>query len=103
MSNAEARIVPSLPPPGRRHFRFRRKVVQATGDHQLRDFLVLKLFVGDVASAVASILFASVIVIAAWPVVQTDYANWLSTEMFETLPLLVGISALLGVYRSSSK
>jgi len=103
MSNAEARIVPSLPPPGKRLFRFRRKATRAAGDYRLRDFPVLKLFIGDVASAVAAIALPSLILPIAWPVVQTDFADWLWTEMSMTLPLMVGISALLGVYRSSTK
>jgi lipopolysaccharide/colanic/teichoic acid biosynthesis glycosyltransferase len=42
-------------------------------------------------------------VTAAWPIVQVGLGDWLEIQMAVTLPLLIGISALLGVYRSSTR
>lgn len=107
MSNVEARVGPTLPPSSRnRSFRLRGKLRAAPVAHangQPRGWLVVKLVLGDLLAGAVAIVCASIMAAVAWSAVQPGFVEWLSTVMSMTLPLLIGISALLGVYRLSTK
>jgi exopolysaccharide biosynthesis polyprenyl glycosylphosphotransferase len=106
MSNVEARVASALPPSGAKPVGFRGTAYGgplAAVERRSRGLSVLKLLAGDILSGAAAIMLASVVVTSAWPIVQTEFSDWMWTHVSMTLPLLVGVSSLLGIYRSNVK
>ncbi|WIM12340.1 exopolysaccharide biosynthesis polyprenyl glycosylphosphotransferase [Enhydrobacter sp.] len=54
-------------------------------------------------SGAIAITIAFSAAVAIWPTSHVDFADWLLSEMSALLPLLAGISAILGVYRPTTK
>ena len=107
MSNVEARLGPVAPPSGQGPpFGLRDRVVRTPpAEERSRSgrFPTLRLLLGDIVSGTIAITIAVSTVVAIWPDVRSGFADWLWSEMFVMLPLLIGISAILGVYRPSTK
>ena len=106
MSNVEARVASALPPSGNGPIGFRGRAhggPLAAAERRSRGFSVLKLLAGDIVAGAVAIVLASMAVTSAWPIVQTEFVDWIWTHMSMTLPLLVGVSSLLGIYRSNVK
>jgi Undecaprenyl-phosphate galactose phosphotransferase WbaP len=107
MSHVEARLGPAVPPSGQGPtFGLRDRVARtalAEGTARSGRFPTLRLLLGDIISGTIAITIAAAAVIAIWADVRSGFADWLWTEMSAMLPLLIGISAILGVYRPSTK
>ena len=107
MSNVEARLGPVAPPSGQGPpFGLRDRVVRTPpAEERSRSgrFPTLRLLLGDIVSGTIAITIAVSTVVAIWPDVRSGFADWLWSEMSVMLPLLIGISAILGVYRPSTK
>lgn len=107
MSNVEARLGPAVPPSGQGPpFGFRDRVARTAlverGGRSGR-FPTLRLLLGDIIAGTIAITIAAATVVAIWPDVRGGFADWLWSELSAMLPLLIGISAILGVYRPSTK
>ena len=106
MSNVDARVARTLPPPGGEPFGLRggtRHGTLAAKSVKRRRLFAAALFAGDIVSGTMAIVAAAVIVAVAWPADQIGPLGRVQMQMGVLLLLLIGINCSLGLYRSNIK
>lgn len=105
MSNVEARAPGVLPPSANKRFGLRGKA-DAGGfatERRSPGLFVFKLVIGDIVSGIAAIVIASLVVMSVWPGARAELTERIWIHIATMLPLLLGISVLLGVFQSNVK
>jgi lipopolysaccharide/colanic/teichoic acid biosynthesis glycosyltransferase len=105
MSNVEARVAHTLPPPSSPPFGASsgaRPGPEGKRDRWQRRFAAT-IFAGEVVSSTLAVAGAAVVVIAFSRADQTGLIGRMQTQMSILLLLLLGISGALGLYRSNIK
>ena len=99
MSNADARLAPTLPPPGGKPFGLTEKRAGVENGTRRRRLFAAVLFAGDLVSgAMAVVAAAAIVALAAG---QAGLVGRMQTQLCLLLLLLLGINCSLGLYRSN--